>query len=648
MACNSGPKVDNADLITNMDLGNTKSFSHSTSASSWYGRGRYNYYSRYLGSLFNTPTFHSRGIRSFFSFGGFNHYASVPHASSFNRTAVTISCWVNFNTTSKEMVLISKRTSATAGSYHLYVTSSGVLTFSTFSGGSESTITNTPGFQVNTWYHIVASASSTSRRLYVNGSQVVGASGVTIQNSTSAVTIGRDSYTSARYFNGRVTKVKIYGRQLSDISIAREYRAFRKRHQSVGTIDPSYSVTPADSSVDEGSSVTFNVNTSDVSDGTTLYYTLSGGTGFSSSDLAVPSAITGTCVITNNSTSVSMTLDNDATTEGNETCKLTLYTDSARTNQVAQSSDVTINDTSTAAAAAGQIVFTATGTTTWTVPSGVSQVSSVCVGAGGGAGGTGDCTSATNGWAGGGGGGGGLAYGTFAVTAGETLTVIVGSGGAGGNPGGGRYSSTCIGSGSGGGSSQIKRSSTVLLQGGGGGGGSRGSSTGGTGQNNTGGSGGTSSGTERDGGGTGGVGGRASRNLAGGAGGGAAGYSGNGGRGKDGNNNTLQTGTANGSGGGGSGGTSNSSNCGGGGGVGLLGEGSSGTVPTSTGQGGNGGSGGSDGSVGNSASDGGNYGGGGGADDDDPSTTGGDGGQGAVRIMWGDNRSYPSTNVADQ
>ena len=44
---------------------------------------------------------------------------------------------------------------------------------------------------------------------------------------------------------------------------------------------------------------------------------------------------------------------------------------------------------------------------------------------------------------------------------------------------------------------------------------------------------------------------------------------------------------------------------------------------------------------------GGAYGGGGGADDDDYSGAGGNGTQGAVRIIWGDGRSYPSTNTGD-
>ena len=65
------------------------------------------------------------------------------------------------------------------------------------------------------------------------------------------------------------------------------------------------------------------------------------------------------------------------------------------------------------------------GSYTFTVPAGVVQVSAVCVGGGGGGGGN----NGTSGPGAGGGGGGSLAYGTFDVTPGESLTVIVGVGG---------------------------------------------------------------------------------------------------------------------------------------------------------------------------------------------------------------------------
>jgi len=296
----------------------------------------------------------------------------------------------------------------------------------------------------------------------------------------------------------------------------------------------------------------------------------------------------------------------------------------------------------------GQQLFTTPGTTSWTVPVGVTEVSAVVVGGGGGGAGGG---SFGNGNGGGGGGAGGLAYGTFTVTPGESLTIIVGSAGAGGA---GDWSSPT--NGANGGNSQVKRSTTVLLQGSGGLGGlfNMAAQTDGVGRG-----GGGSTGTERDGGGSGG-GGEGVWNQSGGGGGGAGGYSGNGGASRH-AGYTDNSGFDGSGGGGGGGGTGQSPGRPGasGGGVGLLGEGSSGSGGTAGassyagGHGGLGGSGGGDGSVGNisthNAGNAGAYGGGGGGAGTDGTDDGdgGDGGQGGVRIIWGEGRSYPSTNTAD-
>ena len=108
----------------------------------------------------------------------------------------------------------------------------------------------------------------------------------------------------------------------------------------------------------------------------------------------------------------------------------------------------------------GQAYYSSPGSYTFDVPSGVTQISAVCVGGGGGGGGN----NGTSGPGSSGGGGGGLAYGTFSVTSGESLTVTVGGGGSGGSP-----SST--GAAASGGDSKISRGGTDLLRGGGGNGG---------------------------------------------------------------------------------------------------------------------------------------------------------------------------------
>ena len=314
------------------------------------------------------------------------------------------------------------------------------------------------------------------------------------------------------------------------------------------------------------------------------------------------------------------------------TDNLELYVDAANINSF-DPDDITYNG----AAVNAQTAYTTAGTNSFVVPVGVTSISAVAVGAGGG----GNYTMFDQ-YPGAGGGGGGLAYGTFTVTPGETLTIVVGAAGAAGV-----FGSRAGGAG---GNSQVKRGSTVLLQGGGGGGTTDFSPY----DPSDGGSGGTSTGTERDGGGSGGDGGSPfgySNGQQSGGGGGAGGYSGDGGDGGSYGSGVYQS-TA-GSGGGGGGGGSDTNGAGNnGGGVGILGEGSSGAAGSQN-------SGGGAGSGGSGFTYGGGGGGGKGSSSGFGSWTGAngnDGSVGAVRLVYQPpnlgNRYYPDgsgtvSNIAD-
>lgn len=271
----------------------------------------------------------------------------------------------------------------------------------------------------------------------------------------------------------------------------------------------------------------------------------------------------------------------------------------------------------------GVVTFTTTGSQSWNVPEDVFFINAVCIGGGGG----GAASSATA-LPGGGGGGGALSYSNnIPVTPGETLTVVVGSGGT----------NNTIRTPNAGGDSSVSRGVSTLVL-----------AKGGSGANGlTGGAGGVAANGVGDGKQSGGSGGTAADPDCG-AGGGAAGYSGTGGAGGVGSG-TVDTGSA-GSGGAGGGGASNTggqTGGGGGGGVNVYGQGDSGPQQATTSAGGWGGSGGASG--GTSSTDngatGGLYGGGGGGANDDAGSIGGTGGQGIVSIIWGQERSFPTTNI---
>lgn len=270
------------------------------------------------------------------------------------------------------------------------------------------------------------------------------------------------------------------------------------------------------------------------------------------------------------------------------------------------------------------------GTTSIVVPSDVTSITALVIGGSGGGGGT--STTATIGAAGG--GGGALSYSTIAVTPNETLTVVRGSGGTRGTP-------SSI-NGSAGGDSYIARSGTnlILAKGGSGGLGSTSGSTANTG----GGAGGDAAsgiGDVKNSGGKGGD--RYTSTLAGG-GGGVAGYSGTGGAG----GTNASAATAGVGGGGGGGAPFSTTSTGVGGGTLFYGAGSNGAAGTaSTGQqNGKLGS-----SLGGSTAFGGGTtaevqgGGGGGEKDSGVGKDGATGGDGLIRILWGSNTAFPSTNV---
>ena len=111
---------------------------------------------------------------------------------------------------------------------------------------------------------------------------------------------------------------------------------------------PAYTITPSASTVNEGDTVTTTITTENVLDSVVLYWNIT-GTNIDSADFSV-GALAGSGTISSNTFSLTHTLDNDVTTEGSEVFNINLFTDSARTKQVATTA-ITVNDTSTTPAA---------------------------------------------------------------------------------------------------------------------------------------------------------------------------------------------------------------------------------------------------------------------------------------------------------
>lgn len=279
--------------------------------------------------------------------------------------------------------------------------------------------------------------------------------------------------------------------------------------------------------------------------------------------------------------------------------------------------------------APGNVEYTTPGTFSFIVPAGITSISAVAIGAGGGG---------HYSWASSAGAGGALAWANnIAVTPGQSITITVPPVVTVGNSGAAAVVGSFFSAQGGAAGATVTRAAPVA-------------------------------GSVTPSGGSGGL---CSQNGYGG-GGGAGGYVSVGGDGSYGSTGMDAANGGQGSGGSAAGGTGYQSSTygfGGGGGVGIYGQGSSGlnqtTLPegntfsyitsTSNGYGGKGGSGGEQGSPNSNTSqtfygrltyngEGGRYGGGGGGSGTSVSANGNfcKGAQGAVRIMWGTTKSFPS------
>lgn len=268
----------------------------------------------------------------------------------------------------------------------------------------------------------------------------------------------------------------------------------------------------------------------------------------------------------------------------------------------------------------GQSEYIAAGTYSWVAPANVTEVSVVCIGGGGGG-----VYSAVGV---GGAGGGSLRYkNAIPVVPGQSYTVVVGAGGLRGSSRGGvggpsyfMDTSTCFAKGGGG---AVARGTTVLTE-------PTGTNVG-------------------DGGGDGAVRSGGWSTQGAGGGGGAGGYSGPGGAGGSNSDGGYGYGGAGGGGGSGGGGLANQRS-GGGGGVGIYGQtndGNAGAKSSNHGYQGGGGSGGAGSGGTSNATQSPSWFGGGAGGYDNNSAIVLNGYQGAVRLIWGENRAYPSTNTGN-
>ena len=298
----------------------------------------------------------------------------------------TIEFWANPDDFGSRGTFYDSRPSGgTTGITIGHESSSGEIRVYMIATSGSDIVVQSSDFATGQWQHIVVTRSSGTVSLYINGTLKDSGTRTSDLNNTNVVNIGYKTYTSSTYdyFDGKIGEVRIYkGSGLTAAEVEHNYNTTKERYTDLADVTvqgsfgeskltyvgdsntvvaglklhthtndivvgteppppPTYSVSQSTTSINEGSSVTYTVTTTDVNDGTTLYWSLSGTA--TASDFN-PASLTGSFTITNNTGAFSVTAATDSVTDPAETFTASVRTGSTSGTVVATASQVTITD----------------------------------------------------------------------------------------------------------------------------------------------------------------------------------------------------------------------------------------------------------------------------------------------------------------
>lgn len=198
----------------------------------------------------------------------------------------------------------------------------------------------------NTYYYAYVQITGINNTATASGSSGgtygFAVSSSTSQPSSSSFTTSSKSITNNQYLHVRVQSSSSFSTAVgATVTVGGVSDTFTVTTGADTT--PTYVLT-APTSINEGASGSCTVTTTNVANGTTLYWSIAPTGDFSTT--------TGTVSISGGSGSFSVTPTADSTTEGAETAYVTLWTNSTRTIQAA-TDNFTINDTSTGGSSGG-------------------------------------------------------------------------------------------------------------------------------------------------------------------------------------------------------------------------------------------------------------------------------------------------------
>ena len=214
-------------LVLCLDAANPKSYPGSgTTWTDVSGRGS-------IGELVNSPVYNSSN-GGYFQFVT-DDYIRIPNNTALDTQTPTVEVWVKTNATTQSGFWFEKGQVNTQ--YSLFQEGAVIQWRQYFSTGPALTnLSTTTATYMNTssWYQVVGTYASGSRRLYINGVLVNSDSQTgTINTDTSGMSIGAyGGYSGAKsyYYNGNLSLCRVYNRALTAAEVLQNFNASRGRY----------------------------------------------------------------------------------------------------------------------------------------------------------------------------------------------------------------------------------------------------------------------------------------------------------------------------------------------------------------------------------------------------------------------------------
>jgi hypothetical protein len=154
-----------------------------------------------------------------YHFNGANNYISIPQSATLNMNdSLSFSVWVKPETLTETRMVFGKSNYVTATNYLLRVKPNGYIQWE-YDGYTD---TDSVPLQLNTWHHIVVTASAPGqiKRVYIDNQLIK----ETITSSgpfglvSNPLTIGARSI-GGEYFNGAIDDIRMYNKVLTEMEI---------------------------------------------------------------------------------------------------------------------------------------------------------------------------------------------------------------------------------------------------------------------------------------------------------------------------------------------------------------------------------------------------------------------------------------------